>query len=171
MVDESGSPNEWLRAGVNGVCKTQHVMKTGGDVASYLSHVRFATEMLHSRNFDDCGAVKYDRMIIDKHLSGKSTNFNPNTVISSLTFSTHVIPDNVEICHGGSLTKVVISQCLFPDWIFFTGTPQGESEYWWNKDDGPNENPTLQNGIVNTGLYQFIEARQTQWYKGLYCER
>lgn len=94
------------------ICVAQHVMKSGGNLKSYLDHVRFATEMLHSRNFYDSGAVKYDRLIIDKHLSGKSDNFNPDTVISSLTFSTRVIPDNVEVCHGGSLTKGVVSSQL-----------------------------------------------------------
>lgn len=94
------------------VCVTEYLMRTGGDLTSYIGHLKFATEMLHTRKFFDCGAIKYDWMIIDKHIGGKSGGFNPDTVLSSLTFSSRVIPESIEICHGGSLTKGVMSTQL-----------------------------------------------------------
>lgn len=74
-----------------------------------MNHIRYAIEMLHTRQSYDVGAVRYDRLIIDKYLEGKATGFDPDSVISSLSFSSKIIPDNVELCHGASLTKGVIS--------------------------------------------------------------
>lgn len=91
------------------VCIAQHLMKTGGDLASYMNHVRYATGMLHTRQFYDIGAIKYDRQIVDKYLENKSSGFAPDPVISSLTFSSKLIPDSVELCPGASLTKGVTS--------------------------------------------------------------
>lgn len=91
------------------LCVTDYLITSGGDVKSYLGHIRYTTEMLQSRKFFDIGAVKYDRLIIDKFLAGKSSCFDPDPILSSLTFSTQVIPDNTEICHGGSLTRGVLS--------------------------------------------------------------
>lgn len=91
------------------VCVAQHLMHTRGDLASYMKHLRYSMEMLHTRQFYDAGAVKYDRMIINKYLEGKATGFDPDPVISSLSFSSKIIPDNVELCPGASLTKGVIS--------------------------------------------------------------
>lgn len=65
--------------------------------------------MLHTRQFFDMGAIKYDRMIVDKFVDRTSSSFTPDSVISSLTFSSRVIPDNREMCHGASLTKGVHS--------------------------------------------------------------
>lgn len=65
--------------------------------------------MLNSRKFFDIGALKYDRLIIDKFLTGKSRGFHPDPVLSSLTFATQVIPNTAEICHRGSLMKGVSS--------------------------------------------------------------
>lgn len=65
--------------------------------------------MLQSRKFYDAGAIRYDRMIINKYLQGRSPGFSPDPVISALTFSSQVIPDPAEICHGGSLTRGVSS--------------------------------------------------------------
>lgn len=90
-------------------CIAEDLVSNGGDIESYLRHVKFATEMLHTRKFYDSGAVKYDRLIMDKFISGKSHRFEPDTVISSLTFSSNVIPDSVELCHGASLTRGVLS--------------------------------------------------------------
>lgn len=90
-------------------CIASHLVSSGGDIDSYLRHVKFATEMIHTRKFYDCGAIKYDRLIIDKFLSGKSHRFDPDTIISSITFSANVIPEGVDLCHGASLTKGVLS--------------------------------------------------------------
>lgn len=91
------------------LCVADHLVATGGDLTGYLKHIKYATEMLHSRKFFDSGAIRYDRMVIDKYLSAKSGSFNPDPVLSSLTFASQVIPDYTEICHGGSLTKGVTS--------------------------------------------------------------
>lgn len=91
------------------VCIGQHLIKTGGDIPSYINHIRYATEMLHTRQFFDIGAIKYDRAIIDKYLDGKAGGFDPDPVISSITFSSKVIPDTVDLCPGASLTKGVTS--------------------------------------------------------------
>lgn len=96
-------------AGDVGLSAAQHLMQTGGDLKSYICHMRYATEMLHTRQFYDCGATKYDRMIVDKYLERKGSSFDPDPVISSLTFASKVIPDSVELCHGASLTKGVVS--------------------------------------------------------------
>lgn len=48
-------------------------------------------------------------MIIDNYLSGKAHNFTPDPVVSTLSFSSKVIPDNVEMFPGASLTKGVHS--------------------------------------------------------------
>lgn len=72
--------------------------------------------MLHSRQFYDIAAIKYDRYIVDKFIKGAS-NFELDTVGSTLCFSPRIIPDGVEICHGGSLTKGVRS----------TSAPRGQS--------------------------------------------
>lgn len=86
-----------------------YLAKTGGDVASYINHIKYAAEMLNTRQFFHCGAVKYDRMIIDKYVSGKALNFNPDPVILSLSFSAKVIPDSIDMFPGASLTKGVQS--------------------------------------------------------------
>lgn len=91
------------------VCAAQYLMKHGGDLTGYMNHVRYAMEMLHTRQLYDVGAVKYDRLIIDKYLEGRATGFDPDPVISSLTFSSKIIPDTVELCPGASLTKGVVS--------------------------------------------------------------
>lgn len=91
------------------VCVAQYLMLHGGDLTSYMRHIRYATEMLHTRQFYDMGAIRYNRMIIDKYLDGKSAGFDPDPVISSLTFSSKIIPDSVELCPGASLTKGVVS--------------------------------------------------------------
>lgn len=82
-----------------------YLIRKRGDVASYINHVKYAAEMLNSRQFYDSGAIKYDRLIIDKYVNGKATNFNPVPVASILAFSSRVIPDSVEMCPGGSITK------------------------------------------------------------------
>lgn len=51
------------------VCVAQYLMKHGGDLPSYMKHIRYATEMLHTRQFYDVGAIKYERLIIDKYLA------------------------------------------------------------------------------------------------------
>lgn len=86
-----------------------YLVTAKGDFRSYISHVKFASQMLHTRQFYDVGAIMYDRQIVDNFINGKSTNFNPDTVVSSLTFAPRIIPDNVELCHGASLTKGVRS--------------------------------------------------------------
>lgn len=65
--------------------------------------------MLHTRQFYDLGAIKYDRMFVDKYVDKKSSTFARDPVISTLTFSSWVIPDNSDMCHGASLTKGVQS--------------------------------------------------------------
>lgn len=87
----------------------EYLMNTGGDLRSYISHVKFSTQMLHSLQFYDIGAIRYDRQIIDDYVNGKASTFQPNTVVSSLTFSPRIIPESVELCHGASLTKGVRS--------------------------------------------------------------
>lgn len=87
----------------------EYLLKSGGDISSYVNLVKYATEMLNSRQFYDCGAIKYDRMIVDRYLSGRSSNFNQDLVISTLSFSAKVIPDTVEMFPGASLTKGVHS--------------------------------------------------------------
>lgn len=42
------------------ICVADYLDKRGGDLSSYLSHVKFATQMLHSRQFYDVGAIHYD---------------------------------------------------------------------------------------------------------------
>lgn len=91
------------------LCVLDHLLSTGGDIHSYIGHIKYTTEMLQSRKFFDIGAASYDRLIVDKYLASKSGGFNPDPILSSLTFSTQVIPDSTEICHGGSLTKGVSS--------------------------------------------------------------
>lgn len=91
------------------VCVAQHLMEHGGNLPSYMRHIRYATEMLHTRQFYDVGAIKYDRLIIDRYLEGKAAGFDPDPVISSLTFSSKIIPDSVDLCPGASLTKGVTS--------------------------------------------------------------
>lgn len=91
------------------VCVADHLLSTGGDIMSYIKHLKFAAGMLHSRRFFDAGAVKYDRFIIDKYLRCKSAGFEPDTVGSSLTFSARIIPDNIQLVHGASLTKGIKS--------------------------------------------------------------
>lgn len=59
----------------------QYLMNHGGDLKSYMNHMRYATEMLHTRQFYDLGAIKYDRLIVDKYLEGKATGFDPDPVI------------------------------------------------------------------------------------------
>lgn len=86
-----------------------HLARTGGEVASYISHVKYAVEMLNSRQFDDSGVIKYGRLIIDGYVNGKSTNFNPDPVSSTLAFSSQVIPESVEMCSGASITKGIYS--------------------------------------------------------------
>lgn len=78
-------------------------------MACYLDHLKYAAGMLHTLQFYDLGAVKYDRMVIDKYLDKKSSTFAPDPFISTLTFSSHVIPDSSKLCHGASLTKGVQS--------------------------------------------------------------
>lgn len=91
------------------ICVLENLYATGGDFPSYIGHVKYMTGMLQSRKFFDAGASSYDRLILDKYLTGKVRGFEPDPVLASLSFSTQVIPDNMEICHGGSLTKGVTS--------------------------------------------------------------
>lgn len=91
------------------ICVADYLVNSGGDVKSYISHVKFATQMLHSRHFYDTGAIHYDRQIIDRFVEGRCRTFAPDTVVSSLTFSPRLIPETVELCHGASLTKGVRS--------------------------------------------------------------
>lgn len=91
-----------------------HLLTTGGDIKSYVRHVKFATEMLHTQRFYVMGATRYDRLIIDRFASGKSKDFTPDTVLSLLSFSANVIPDSVELCLGASLSKGVVS--YLPSW-------------------------------------------------------
>lgn len=74
-----------------------------------MDHLKYAVGMLHTRQFFDAGAVKYDRMIVDNFLEGKASSFAPDPVISSLTFLSRIIPDSADLCHGASLTKGVVS--------------------------------------------------------------
>lgn len=90
-------------------CVADYLINSGGDIRSYISHIKFATQMLHSRHFYDSGAILYDRQIIDRVVEGRSRSFAPDTVVSSLTFSPRLIPENIELCHGASLTKGVRS--------------------------------------------------------------
>lgn len=91
------------------VSVAEYLLKSGGDLHSYIRHLKFAAGMLHSRRFYDSGAVEYDRYIIDKHIQGKSGGFDPDPIGSSLTFSTRTIPDSVDLCQGASLTKGTLS--------------------------------------------------------------
>lgn len=120
------------------VCVAQHLMKHGGDLNSYMNHIRYATEMLHTRQFFDVGAINYDRLIVDKYLEGKSRGFDPDPVISSLTFSSKIIPDTVELCPGASLTKGVVS------YQTSRSTGRGRRRNPTNKrsDDTPNDFPS-----------------------------
>lgn len=90
-------------------CVANYIMKHGGNLGSYLDHIKYASGMLNTRQFFDAGAIKYDRMIVDRFLEGKSSSFAPDPVLSSLTFSSRIIPDSSELCHGASLTKGVTS--------------------------------------------------------------
>lgn len=90
-------------------CVIDYLMSTGGEVHSYVRHVKYTLRMLHTRQFYDAGAVLYDRFIVDKYINSKSYGFEPDPVGSSLCFPPRVIPDSVEICHGGSLTKGIRS--------------------------------------------------------------
>lgn len=86
-----------------------YLIHAGGDIASYINHVKYAVDMMNSRQFYDSGAIKYDRLIVDDYIKGKSRNFDPNPVASTLAFSSRVIPDYVEMCAGASITKGVHS--------------------------------------------------------------
>lgn len=86
-----------------------YLIRSGGDVKSYVNHVKYTTEMLNSRLFYDCCVVKYDRMIVDRYMCGRSINFNPDPVTSTLAFSSKVIPDSVDMFPGASLHKGVHS--------------------------------------------------------------
>lgn len=59
------------------------LLKSGGDLASYIQHIKFAAGMLHSRRFYDVGAIEYDRYIVNKFLRNKSGGFAPDPVILS----------------------------------------------------------------------------------------
>lgn len=92
------------------ICVAMYLMKNGGNLTpAHLEHLHYASGMLNTRQFYDQGAVKYDRMIVDKFLEGKSSGFKPDPVIASLTFSSKIIPDSVELCPGASLTRGVSS--------------------------------------------------------------
>lgn len=54
-------------------CVAKHIVSYGGDIKSYLDHLKYAAGMLHTRQFYDIGAVKYNRMIVDKYLENKSS--------------------------------------------------------------------------------------------------
>lgn len=90
-------------------CVAKYIQSHGDDVGSYLDHLKYTAGMLHTRQFYDMGAIKYDHMIVDKYLETKASTFTPDPVILSLTFSSRVIPDNSDMCHGASLTKGVHS--------------------------------------------------------------
>lgn len=90
-------------------CVAKYILKHGGNLESYINHLQYATGMLNTRQFYDAGAVKYDRLIVDKFLEGKTSTFEPDPVLSSLTFSSKIIPDNIEMFQGASLTKGVNS--------------------------------------------------------------
>lgn len=91
----------------------EHLLSSGGDIHSYVQHIKFASEMLHTRKFFVSGAIKYDRLIIDRFISKKSRDFRPDTVLSSLSFSANVIPDSVELCPGGVLIQRSRQLCSF----------------------------------------------------------
>lgn len=91
------------------ICVAEYLIKSRGDLPSYIRHLKFASGMLQSRQFYDMAAIKYDRYIVDHFLEGKASSFDPDPVASSLTFSSRVIPDHIELCHGASLTKGVRS--------------------------------------------------------------
>lgn len=91
------------------ICIARHLLQTGGDLRSYINHIHYATQMLNTRQFFYIGAIKYDRAIVDKYLEGRAGGFDPDPVVSSITFSSKIIPDTVELCPGASLTKGVIS--------------------------------------------------------------
>lgn len=91
------------------ICVADHMNSLGEDITSYLRHIKYTVQMLHSRQCWDSAAVKYDRDIIDRFVNKVRRNFDPDPVISSISFSPRVIPETVEICHGGSLTKGVRS--------------------------------------------------------------
>lgn len=78
-------------------------------MASYVHRVKYTTEMLNTRQFYNSAAVHYDRLIVNNYLSGKSKNFRPDPVSSTLAFSSGVIPESVEMCPGASITKGVVS--------------------------------------------------------------
>ena len=86
----------------------EHIASTGGNIGSYIQHMKFTAELLHSRKFFDESAVSYDRHIIDSFVDGKSSDFNPDPIGASLCFSPNVIPKDCEPVHGGSLHKSVI---------------------------------------------------------------
>lgn len=90
-------------------CVIDHLLSTGGDLTSYVRHVKYTLQMLQTRQFYDAGAIHYDRYIVDRFIRTKSHGFEPDPVGSSLCFPPRVIPESVEICHGGSLTKGIRS--------------------------------------------------------------
>lgn len=78
-------------------------------MASYVRHVKYTLQMLQTSQFYDASAIHYDRYVIDRYVNTMSRDFHPDPVGSSLCFPPRVIPDSVEICHGGSLTKGIRS--------------------------------------------------------------
>lgn len=90
-------------------CVAKFILKNGGNIQSYIDHIQYAAGMLNTKQFYDAGAVKYDRMIMDKYIEGKASTFSPDPVISTLTFSSRIVPEGSELCHGASITKGVAS--------------------------------------------------------------
>lgn len=64
-------------------CVAEYLINSGGDICSYVNHMKFASQMLHSRQLYDLGAIKYDRYIIDKFIGSPTSNFDPDSVGSA----------------------------------------------------------------------------------------
>lgn len=74
----------WMKVATN-------VMKSAGDIRSYLSHLMFCAEMYHSRKFSPKGPIDYDAYIINRVATGAVSSFGPDTIGASLHFSPNVI--------------------------------------------------------------------------------
>lgn len=66
------------------ICVADHMNSANEDITSYLCHIKYAAQMLHSCQFWDSAAVKYDREIGERYLHKDSKNFDPDPVIHSL---------------------------------------------------------------------------------------
>lgn len=56
-------------------CVLVHLLKSGGDAASYASHKLFVSSQAKSNRFIDRALVDYDRHVVDKVIEGESSTF------------------------------------------------------------------------------------------------